>query len=365
MLVIILGVQWMHCICLGQRSCVDINRDILNNHYCFVGRFMSYLKKVLLFLSLLIVFSETSFAKEPTFALKVDSWQGDYQISIQMPPVLFDGSEIKVVMTAPGGPFFTASVHFTYGYCTSVKSMSVQDVLSVPKKFESDGVEFEYVRAEGDLYQIVNMFDGSVGLATATPTIYSCSYYENLWREGKSYPNWYGSGQTVIAVYKVKRVPAAGVHNISIPVNAYFTRRETGSSWINMGSLSGYANQRTISGSYTVTAWCKVINNDIKLDHKLMTPDLVEGNVVSTGVRLECGGGGKGIAKLSLSNKSNKSTVNLGNNVLSEVSLSATEVNVAKDSSVNIAVSSKLTTGSKEIIAGELNGTEVLTVEWL
>ncbi|EJV7098644.1 hypothetical protein P6694_005143 [Escherichia coli] len=89
-----------------------------------------------------------------------------------------------------------------------------------------------------------------------------------------------------------------------------------------------------------------------------MTPDLVEGNVVSTNVRLECGG--KGIAKLSLSNKS---TVNLGDNVLSEVSLSATEVNVTKDSSVDIVVSSKLTTGSKEIIAGELKGTEVITVE--
>ncbi|EPB2022184.1 hypothetical protein ACRB90_004799 [Escherichia coli] len=327
---------------------------------------MSYFKtKHFSLLSLFVIFSKVSFASEPTIALKVSSWYQDYQVSVQTPPIMYDGSEVKIAMYAPNAPFFSASAHSTYGSCANVEAMDVQDVLSVPKSFISNGVEFEYVRGEGDLVQIVNMYNGRIGLAVANASPFTCQYYEGLVNQGGIHPNWYGSGKKFIAVYKIKRLPEAGVYNLSLPVDSYFTRRERGSRWINMASLSGYQNTKVVSGDYRVTAWCRVVNKDVKLEHKLMTPDLVEGNMVSTNVRLECGGGGKGIAKLSLSNKSNKSTVNLGNNVLSEVSLSATEVNVAKDSSVNIAISSKLTTDSKEIIAGELNGTEVLTVEWL
>ncbi|HAK0558057.1 TPA: hypothetical protein H1V26_001021 [Salmonella enterica] len=327
---------------------------------------MSYFKtKYFSLLSLFVIFSKVSFAAEPTFALKVASWYQDYQVSVQTPSIMYDRSEVKISMYAPNAPFFSASSHLTHGGCENVAAMDVQDVLSVPKSFISNGVEFEYVRAEGDLVQIVNMYNGQIGLAVANPSPYSCQYYMDLTNQGGIHPNWYGSGKTFTAIYKIKRLPEPGVHKLSLSVDSYFTRRERGSHWVNMGSLSGYQSTRVVSSDYRVTAWCKVINKDVELDHKLMTPDLVEGNVVSTDVRLECGGGGKGRAKLSLSNKSNKSTVNLGNNVLSEVSLSATEVNVAKDSSVKIAVSSKLTTSSKEIIAGELNGTEVLTVEWL
>lgn len=326
---------------------------------------MSYFKtKYLSLLSLFVIFSKVSLASEPTFALKVVSWFRDYQVTIQMPSEMHDGAEVKISMYAPGAPFFYATSHLTSGGCKKVTAMELQDILSMPKSFISNGVEFEYVRGEGDLAQIVNMYNGRIGLVVANATPNSCQYYLSITDSGEI-SSWYGSGKTFTAVYKVKQLPAPGMHKLSLSVDSYFTRRERGARWKNMTSLSGFQNTRVISKDYLVTGWCKALNKGITLDHKLMTPELVEGNVVSTNVRLECGGGGKGIAKLSLSNKSNKSTVNLGNNVLSEVSLSATKVDVAKDKSSNVAVSSKLTTGSKEIIAGELNGTEVLTVEWL
>ncbi|EAV4565507.1 hypothetical protein E4N01_23440 [Salmonella enterica] len=310
-------------------------------------------------------FNGVSFAAEPTFALKVGRWYQDYHVSVQTPSIMYDGSEIKISMHAPNVPFFSAETFHTHGTCANVTVMDVQDVLSVPRNFTSNGVEFEYVRAEGDLAQIVNMYNGQIGLAVSASSPISCEEYMGYAMQGGLSDNWYGSGKTVTAIYKMKQLPEPGVHNLSLSVDSYFTRREKGSRWVNMQSLAGYQNFKIVSSDYRVTAWCKVIDKDVKLDHKIITPELVEGHVVSTNVRLECGGGGKGSAKLSLSNKSNKSTVNLGNNVLSEVSLSATDVNVAKDGSVDIVVSSKLTTGSKEIIAGELNGAEVLIVEWL
>lgn len=327
---------------------------------------MIYFKtKYFSLLSLFVLFNKASFAVSPTFALKVASWNQDYQVSIQTPSIMHDGSEVKISMFAPYAPFFSASAHLTRGECKNVSAMEAQDVLSVPKSFISNGAEFEYIRAEGDLSQIVNMYNGRIGLAVSIATQNTCQYYMDLTNQGEIYPDWYGSGKSFTAVYKIKHLPEPGIHKLSLSVDSYFARRERGSRWKTMESLSGFQNTRVISSDYRITSWCKAINKGVTLDHKLMTPELVEGNVVSTDVRLECGGGGKGIAKLSLSNKSNKSTVNLGNNVLSEVSLSATKVNVAKDSSSNITVSSKLTTGSKEIIAGEFNGTEVLTIEWL
>lgn len=315
------------------------------------------------YIVIIFFFNSVSFAAEPTFALKVQQWYQDYQVSVQTPSIMYDGSEIKISMYAPNVPFFSAETFLTHGSCANVTAMDVQDVLSVPRSFTSNGVEFDYVRAEGDLAQIVNMYNGQIGLAVAGPSPISCEEYMSY--VGVVSKNWWGTGKKIIAIYKIKRLPEPGVHNLSFSVDSYFTRREGGSRWINMQPLAGYQNTKIVSGDYRVTAWCKVINKDVKLDHKIMTPELVEGHVVSSNVRLECGGGGQGVAKLSLSNKSNKSTVNLGNNVRSEVCLSATKINVAKDSSENVTISSKLTTDSKGIIAGELNGTEVLTVEWL
>lgn len=327
---------------------------------------MNYFKiKCFSLLSMFVIFSKASFASDPTFALKVASWYRDYQVNIETPTIMYDGSEIKISMYAPNIPLFSGRVYLTAGSCTNVTAMDVQDVLSVPKHFVSDGIEFDYVRADGNLSQIVNMYNGTIGLAVDSPSPISCESYMDMVNDGGVVSNWYGSGKSVSAIYRIKKLPEPGVHSLSVVVDSYFARGERGSRWVNMSSLSGYQNAKVVSGSYNVTAWCKVFNEKVDLNHKLMTPNLVEGNVASANLRLECGGGGKGIAKLSLSNKSNKSTVNLGNNVLSEVSLSATKVNVDKNSSVNVAVSSKLTTGSKEIIAGELSGSEVITVEWL
>ncbi|ELC5340101.1 hypothetical protein RJL32_003853 [Salmonella enterica] len=307
-----------------------------------------------------------SYAAEPTFALKVASWVSDYQVSISTPSVMHDGSELSVSMITPQGTtFFSASAHLTHGGCDNVKAMDIQDVLAIPKFFTSNGVEFEYVRAEGDLAQVVNMYDGRIGLAATANAPQNCEYYMDLANRGVVHGSWLGSGRNIKAIYRIKKLPVAGNYTLNISLDSYFTRRERGSRWANMGSLSGYQNRKVVTADYQITAWCRVVNQNVTLDHKIMTPNIANGHLVSSDVRLECGGGGKGVAKLTLSNKSDKSTVSLGNGVKSEVSLSESKVDVAKDSSVNVTVSSRLTADSKKITAGELNGTEVLTVEWL
>ncbi|HBC0990040.1 TPA: hypothetical protein IGZ61_004832 [Escherichia coli] len=241
--------------------------------------------------------------------------------------------------------------------------MDIHDVLAIPKTFTSNGVDFDYVRGEGDLEQIVNMYDGRVGLAVASTSRYDCQYYLDLVNKGGVHPDWHGSGKTVKAVYKIRRLPEAGVYDLSLPVDNYFTRRESDSRWVNMGSLSGYKTEKIVSSTYQVTAWCRVLNENIILDHKTMTPDVVNGHTVSSNIGLECGGGGKGVAKLTLSNGSDKSLVNLGNGVQSEVTVSESEISVAQDSSAKVTIFSKLVS-SNDMVAGELNGSEILTVEW-
>ncbi|TNV16819.1 hypothetical protein FH968_19120 [Buttiauxella sp. B2] len=319
------------------------------------------MKKILLFL---LGLSNSCFAAEPIFALKVASWNQDYQVSIKTPSIMYDGSEVIISMFAPNAPFFSASTHLTSGNCDGVSTMEVQDILAIPRSFTSNGVDFDYVRAEGDLAQVVNMPDGRIGLVATTPSKYSCSYYNSYANIGQVVSGWYGSGKTFSAVYKIRKLPVSGEYNISLPVDSYFTRREKGSMWGNMGPLAGYQTTKEVSSKYEITAWCRVMNQSINLDHKTMTPDAVDGNTVSSDVRLECGGGGKGKAKLRLSTGTEKSTINLGHGVQSEVNLSETEIDVAQDASVDVTVSSKLI-ASKDITAGELNGSEVLTVEWL
>lgn len=94
-----------------------------------------------------------------------------------------------------------------------------------------------------------------------------------------------------------------------------------------------------------------------------MTPDVVNGHTVSSNIDLECGGGGKGVAKLTLSNGADESLVNLGNGVQSEVTVSESEISVAQDSLAKVTIFSKLVS-SNDMVAGELNGSEILTVEW-
>lgn len=312
-------------------------------------------------------YSEIAFALNPTFALSVVSWHQDYPVLLQIPSIMYDGAEVKVSMYAPSTSFFAATTHLVRGNCVSVGgTMERNDILAVPKYFKSNNVEFEYVRSEGNVVETINnMYDGKIGLVAINTTPNNCLDYLKIAASGEVDPNWYGSGKMISAIYKIKRLPEPGLHNLSLPVDSYFTRVSHGNHLGDLSYLSGYKNSRVVSSDYRVTAWCKVANKSIELDHKLMTPELVNGNFVSKNVTLECGGGGKGMAKLSLSNKMNKSTVNLGKNVLSEVKLSDTNVSIARDSSVNITISSTLIADPKEIKAGELVGSEVLTVEWL
>lgn len=91
-----------------------------------------------------------------------------------------------------------------------------------------------------------------------------------------------------------------------------------------------------------------------------MTPDMVGNNKVNFKLILSVGGG-----KIALLNCSDKTIVDFCNGIKSEVTISHSKIYSDKDSSVDITVSSRLIADSKEITAGEFNGAEVVTVEWL
>ncbi|MED8727623.1 hypothetical protein RCM28_03525 [Escherichia marmotae] len=300
-----------------------------------------------------------------TFAIKVLSWGSGYKTSVEIPPILKEGDLITLTMQSSHTAGFISSgqLEWTHGLTCKGRSMYIVDVLGFPKSFKpSPDVELVYAEPVGPVTQVVNMYNGLIGLSVAASTSNSCEQYAE-WT--KSPRNYYGTGKVVGAKYRVVKLGSPGPFTWSMPVETYFTRRDTDAGWVNMQSLSGVANKDNYIFSGTVRGWCKVQTKQILLDHKTMTPDMVKNNEVNSKLTLECGGGGFGSAKIALSNNSDKSTVDLGNGVKSEVSLSESKVDVAKDSSVNITVSSKLITDSKEIAAGEFNGAEVITVEWL
>ncbi|EEZ4478611.1 hypothetical protein RCM87_01145 [Escherichia marmotae] len=300
-----------------------------------------------------------------TFAIKVLSWGAGYQTNVEIPPILKEGDLITLTMQSNSGSGFISSgqLEWTHGFACKDRGMYIVDVLGFPKSFKpSQDVELVYAEPVGPVTQVVNMYNGLIGLSVAKSTPNKCEQYAE-WT--KSPRNYYGTGNVVGAKYRVVKLGAPGAFTWSIPVETYFTRRDTDAGWVDMGSLSGVANKDNYTFSGTIRGWCKVQTKQIWLDHKTMTPDMVQNNEVHSKLTIECGGGGFGSAKIALSNHSDKSIVELGNGVKSEVTLSDSEVSIPKDSSVNITVSSKLITSSEEITAGEFTGTEIITVEWL
>ncbi|MED0062013.1 hypothetical protein RCU70_12345, partial [Escherichia marmotae] len=299
-----------------------------------------------------------------TFAIKVLSWGSGYKTNVEIPSILKEGDLITFTMqSSPTAAFISSGqLKWTHGFACKSRGMYIIDVLGFPKSFRpSPDVELVYAEPVGPVSQVVNMYNGLIGLSVAKPTNNTCEQYAE-WT--KSPKNYYGTGQIVGAKYRVVKLGAPGAFTWSLPVETYFTRRDTDAGWFDMGSLSGVANKDNYNFSGTIRGWCKVQTKQILLDHKTMTPDMVENNKVNSKLTLECGGGGFGSAKIALSNHSDKSTVDFGNGIKSEVSISDSKIDINKDSSVDITVSSRLIADSKEITAGEFNGAEVVTVEW-
>ncbi|WP_248424179.1 hypothetical protein [Escherichia coli] len=300
-----------------------------------------------------------------TFAIKVLSWGSGYKTNVEMPSILKEGDLITLTMQSdPTGSFISSGqLLWTHGLKCKGRGMYIVDVLGFPKSFKpSPDVELVYAEPFGPVSQVVNMYNGLIGLSVATPTKNTCEQYAE-WT--KSPKNYYGAGKIVGAKYRVVKLGAPGAFTWNMPVETYFTRRDTDAGWIDMGSLSGVVNKDIYTFSGTIRGWCKVQTKQILLDHKTMTPDMVQNNEVNSKLTLECGGGGFGSAKIALSNRSDKSTVDFGNGIKSEVTISDSKIDIDKDSSVNITVSSRLIADSKGITAGEFNGAEVVTVEWL
>lgn len=327
------------------------------------------MKKILLivFCSFVFISPETVMAYNDynTFAIKVLSWGSGYRTNIDIPPVLKEGDLITFTMQSNAGPGFISSgqLEWTHGLKCKNRGMYIIDVLGFPESFKpSPDVELVYAEPVGPVTQVVHMYNGLIGVSVATPTSNSCEQYAE-WT--KSTRNYYGTGKVVGAKYRVVNLGSPGAFSWSMPVETYFTRRDTEADWVDMGSLSGVANKGNYIFSGTIRGWCKVQTKQVLLDYKTITPDLVKDNEVNSKLTLECGGGGVGSAKITLSNHSDKSIVNLGNGVESEISLSESKVDIPKDNSVDIVVSSRLITGSEEIKAGAFEGSEVITVEWL
>jgi len=300
-----------------------------------------------------------------TFAIRVLSWGAGYKTNVDIPSILKEGDLITLTMQSNSGSGFISSgqLEWTHGFECKGRGMYIVDVLGFPKSFKpSPDVELVYAEPVGPVTQVVNMYNGLIGLSVAKPTKNTCEQYAE-WT--KSPKNYYGTGQIVGAKYRVVKLGAPGEFTWSLPVETYFTRRDTDAGWVNMQSLSGVANKDNYTFSGNIRGWCKVQTEQIVLDHKTMTPDMVQNNEVNSKLTLECGGGGFGSAKIALSNRSDKSTVDFGNGIKSEVTISDSKIDIDKDSSVDITVSSRLIADSKEITAGEFNGVEVVTVEWL
>ncbi|EFO1585536.1 hypothetical protein DWH06_25085 [Escherichia coli] len=302
----------------------------------------------------------------PTFVIRVSSWMDDYQTGVTVPSIVYDDSLIRISLFAAHKPFFNGTLHHTFGSCESVPDnkygMAIQNVLSLPRRFESNGVTFEYVGAEG-VHQEVNMYDGYVGLMTQSDNeAFTCKEYMDMTKQG-DLQGWYGSGKKVVALYRVVRLPEVGIRDYVIPTDSYFMRVARGSSWQNMGSLKGFANNRQVSFKMKITASCRVETQSLDLEHGILTPDRVNNNEVSKKIVLQCSGGGRGIAKLSLSNHLSQHLISLGNNIKTQLSLSSDSVSLARDERREVQVTSKLLVDG-HVSAGKFEGNDVLTVLW-
>ncbi|MCE9976075.1 hypothetical protein LZ617_24470 [Escherichia coli] len=316
------------------------------------------------FISKAIAIPSTEYG--PTFVIRVSSWLDDYQTEVVVPDIVYDDSIIRISLFAAHKPFFNGSLHHTYGSCEGVPDnnhgMAVQNVLAIPRRFESNGVTFEYIGAEG-ADQIINMFDGSIGLMSqGDSSPYRCKEYLDMVGQG-DLKGWFGSGKKVVALYKIVRLPEVGVRDYVIPTDSYFMRVARGSSWQNMGSLKGFANNRQVPFRMRITASCTVETRSLDLEHGILTPDRVNNNEVSKKIVLQCSGGGRGNAKLSLSNHLSQNLISLGNNIKTQLSLSSDSISIERDGRREVLVTSKLL-AEGNVNAGKFEGNDVLTVLW-
>lgn len=317
------------------------------------------------FISKAMAVPETNYG--PTFVIGVTSWLDEYQTETIVPSIVYDDSIIRVSLFAAHKPFFNGLLHHTFGSCDNVPDnkwgMVIQNVLSIPRSFESNGVRFDYIGYEGDVEQRIDMYDGSIGLMSqSNGDAYTCLEYLDMVGKGEL-KNWYGSGNKVIALYKVNKLPELGERSYAVPVKSYFMRVARGSLWQDMASLGGYSNDRSVNFRMNITASCVVETLSLNLDHGILTPELIHNNEVSRKIVFQCSGGGRGNAKLFLSNHLQQNEIMLADNIKSQLSLSSDSVFIDRDERKEVMITSRLISNG-DVTAGKFEGNDVLTVLW-
>ncbi len=313
--------------------------------------------------------SSTSAANDyNTFAIKVNSWGTGYQTAVDVPAVVREGDLISLTFRSDPTAGFISSgtLHWTHGFaCHDDRlKMYVVDVLGLQRTIKpDDSTVLEYAEPIGPVTQVVNMYNGRIGLSVARESAYDCRFYEA--RVGKA-QGYYGNGNTVGAKYRIVKLGKPGAFSWNINVQTFFTRRDDPAGWINMGSLASVSNDVDYLFSGVIRGWCKAESQEVILDHKEMTPDKVNGNVAKSKITVACGGGAYGTAKLSLSGSGDKKTVKINDSLSSEIMLGTSQVEVPKDSSRDVEVTSTLKASGTHLSPGKFENTaEVITVEWI
>lgn len=326
------------------------------------------MKKYMFFLAVLSFQVSGAGNNFNTFAIKVNSFGTGYVASVDVPSVIREGDLVSITFKSDRSSSFITSgvLSWTHGGACfdDRQDMFVIDVLGIKKVLTPDAnTQLEYVEPIGEVDQVVNMYDGRIGLAVARPSIYKCDYYASI--VGKD-DFFYGNGALIGAKYRVTKLGSPGVFSWPVHVKAYFTRRDDRGGWIDMSSLSQVANDVDLMLAGTIRGWCKLETKKVELNHKVMTPDQVNNNTATSKVRVACGGGAHGGAMLSLlSSGSDSSVVKINDSLSSKVSLSSKEVTIQKDSFVDIEVKSVLNVTDKRLIPGPFEGSEVLIVNFL
>lgn len=286
-------------------------------------------------------------------------------VSVNLPSVVKQGDLVHVTYNIPSGVSYRGELKRTYGPLTCTEpyyNMELGGVLKFPDKISANLMDLEFVSVDSSVKQIFKFIDGSVGVYDVSgKTPQSCQYYEGLLDKANNI--WYGTGRSITVTYRVVKLKGTG--NDILTVNTAFTptrRQESAEPWINGASITDNLGS-TASVSYQIVDFCSLDVNStegITLKHGVLTPDAVQGHRVSKNINFSCTNGTSGSARLYLSNQKNEHDVKLSNGYNSILRLSKNSVSIPRGGKETVELTSTL--NASEIVAGEFEGHDVLTV---
>lgn len=311
-----------------------------------------------------LLFINKSFAYGWQSWVKISEVVQSNTVSVNMPSVVKQGDLVRVTYNIPAGISYRGELKRTYGPLNCIEpyyNMELGGVLKFPDKISASLIDLEFVSVDSSVKQIFKFIDGSVGVYDVSgKTPYSCQYYAGLLDKNDV---WYGTGKSVIVSYRVVKLKGTG--NDILTVNTAFTptrRQENAEPWINGGSLMDNLGGAG-SAAYQIVDFCSLDVNStegITLKHGLLTPDAVQGHRVSKNINFSCTNGTNGSARLYLSNQKNEHDVKLSNGYNSVLRLSKNSVSIPRGGKETVELTSTL--NASEIVAGEFEGHDVLTV---